>query len=198
MLPSLEPFHSFLILSEVAENRVNAQNPYYLSLRNGATEAREKAFKSRENRRVAFIDGTSGYLTARELHHDFKNYMDAARRMDDKASDWIFHENNKFTRYGRVDLHSLKAHEAAVHTRRKLIEAKKEGVRQVTFIVGRALDKHSLRPLKVELNRVVKNLDFRSVVDPTNPGLLVVFTNNKDDNYIDRDAMEAPQRPEAE
>lgn len=84
---------------------MNASNAQYVSLRNNARSAGDRAHQLFAQSQEAYQRGDGG--EAHRLSEQGKQLMAQKEQLDNQAEEWIFRENNKVSPPGTIDLHGL-------------------------------------------------------------------------------------------
>lgn len=149
------------------------QRNYYDSLRARAVDEGAKMAQCFEESHAAYAAHEGA--RAKELSEQGRAHQREMDRLNGKASEWIFSENNKDRRPDEVDLHGLYVKEAISFTERAINEARAQGTAKVHLIVGKGL--HSPRgvaKLKPAIEELMQKQGLVVQLDEKNAGVLIV------------------------
>jgi hypothetical protein len=179
----------------------NAQNSYYVDLRNKAIHEGDlmvrciprrayelgasflgvadllplhlKQGKAFSASKQAYSAGDGG--RAHDLSIEGKEHQRLKDQYNDQAASWIFNENNKTQPRGTIDLHGLYVQESIEFTERAIASSRQSGLPELRVIVGKG--NHSpahVAKIKPAIEDLMQRERLTAYLDPQNSGVLVV------------------------
>ncbi|KAI0785586.1 DUF1771-domain-containing protein [Abortiporus biennis] len=161
------------------QNQINQHNEEYMALRAKANEEGDEMSRCFEEAHQAYSSGDGA--KAKELSNEGKRHQAEMERLNRKASEWIYIENNKDSNPGEIDLHGLYVKEALSFTERAIEDARRRGDSEVHLIVGKGLHSNGGRAkIRPAIEELMQKERLIAEIDPNNAGVLIVSLDGHD------------------
>ncbi|SJL14333.1 uncharacterized protein ARMOST_17789 [Armillaria ostoyae] len=158
------------------DNQEDHPNEYYIGLRARANKEGDEMARCFSESHDTYDRGDRA--AAKDLSNEGENHKQKMEQLNKEASNWIYHENNRDSKPGEIDLHGLYVKEAIAYTDAALEEAKLRGDSEIRLIVGKGLHSEGGEP---KVGPAIKDLmhtyQLVAEFDPSNSGVLVVELN---------------------
>ncbi|SCZ88967.1 BZ3500_MvSof-1268-A1-R1_Chr1-1g00861 [Microbotryum saponariae] len=193
LLPGfLRPAFRYLValdrMEEQNQDMANAQNSYYVELRNKAIQEGDLMGKAFSASKQAYASGDGG--RAHDLSVEGKEHQRLKEQYNDQAAQWIFDENNKVQPRGTIDLHGLYVQESIDFTERAIRNARQEGLPELRVIVGKG--NHSaahVAKIKPAITSLMQKENLTAHLDQRNSGVLVVLLQGQGTGKSSREVI---------
>jgi len=119
--------------------------------------------------------GAGDGARAKQLSNEGHVHQKARDDINSQAADWIFHENNKNSPEGTVDLHGLYVEESIHYTEQAITDAQTKRLPQLRVIVGKGIHSYQhVQKIKPAVEKIMRQYNLRAALDPHNAGVLIV------------------------
>ncbi|KDE04323.1 hypothetical protein MVLG_05204 [Microbotryum lychnidis-dioicae p1A1 Lamole] len=170
------------------QDMANAQNSYYVDLRNKAIHEGDLMGRAFSASKQAYASGDGG--RAHDLSVEGKEHQRLKEQYNDQAAQWIFNENNKVQPRGTIDLHGLYVQESIDFTERAIQNARQEGLPELRVIVGKG--NHSaahVAKIKPAITSLMQKENLTAHLDQHNSGVLVVLLQGQGTGKSSREVI---------
>ncbi|KAK0215944.1 hypothetical protein EDD85DRAFT_996096 [Armillaria nabsnona] len=164
------------ITASFTDDNRKDQYYYYVDLRARANKEGDEMARCFSERHEAYSRGDRA--AAKNLSKQGKNHKQKMEQLNKEASKWVYHQKNRDSKPGEIDLHGLYVKEAIAYTDAALEEAKLRGDSEIRLIVGKGLHCESGEAkLGPAISGLMRKYQLPAEFDPLNSGVLVVGLN---------------------
>ncbi|KAH8917211.1 DUF1771-domain-containing protein [Atractiella rhizophila] len=158
---------------DASPESISKSSSYYTGLRNEAIHESQLMSQCFDDAHAAYESGDGA--KAKALSEQGHKHQVRRDEINSRASDWIFHENNKSSPPGTTDLHGLFVQEAVHYTELAVKEGKEKGYPEIRLIVGKGIHSaNHVQKIKPAVMELMQKERLRPYPDPHNAGVVIV------------------------